>query len=171
MPITRWAVREALQFFDQSLAINPGLHEALTYKGLISSNFGKHLEALALYDRALAVNASYAKTWYIKGLTLAILEQYDDAIRSYEQALAIEPKHVDALAGISMAMKKRERAKGSPSISVQVHGEDTYRRWRRQHEMFSCSSGHNLRGAQKIPVILSASYGKTAPVGQERNRH
>jgi tetratricopeptide (TPR) repeat protein len=102
---------EAMQFFNQSLFINPQLHEALTYKGLILSNFGNHSEALGLYDRALAVNASYANAWYVKGLTLAILEQFEDAIRCYERALEIEPKHGDALAGISIAMKKREKTK------------------------------------------------------------
>lgn len=102
---------EALQFFDQSLFSHPRLAEALVYKGLISSNYGKHQEALTLYDRALAINASDTKTWYVKGLTLAILERYDDAIKAYEQALILEPNYIDALAGISNAMKKRGSAR------------------------------------------------------------
>jgi tetratricopeptide (TPR) repeat protein len=102
---------ESMQFFDQALSCNPCLHEALTYKGLIYSGFGRHSEALVQYERALAINPRYGKAWYVKGLTLAIIERYDEAINAYEQVLGLEPKHGDALAGISIAMKKRERSR------------------------------------------------------------
>jgi superkiller protein 3 len=107
---------ESLQFFDQALALNPRLHEALTYKGLIYSGFGRHSEALVQYDRALALNPKYGNAWYVKGLTLAILERYDEAIGAYEQVLVIEPKHFDALSGISIAMKKREKSRQTKPV-------------------------------------------------------
>jgi tetratricopeptide (TPR) repeat protein len=111
---------ESLQFFDQALIFNPQLHEALTYKGLIYSGIGRHSEALTHYDRALAINPRYGKAWYVKGLTLAILERYDEAISAYEQVLSAEPKHVDALAGISFAMKKRERSRVTKPVEKSV---------------------------------------------------
>jgi tetratricopeptide (TPR) repeat protein len=110
---------EALQFFDRALSHNPALHEALVYKGLISSNFGKHSEALVLYDRALATGPGSAPAWFARGLTLAILERYDEAILAYERALSLDPQHIDALTGISSAMKKRDRVKWQIESSSQ----------------------------------------------------
>ncbi|MCK9579259.1 MAG: tetratricopeptide repeat protein [Methanoregula sp.] len=103
---------EALQFFNRALDINKQLDEALTYKGLIYSGFGKNSEALNLYDQALSLAPGSTKTWYVRGLTLALQERFDDAIRSYEKVLALEPKHFDALTGINIAMKKRDKGKG-----------------------------------------------------------
>lgn len=112
---------ESLQFLDQALQFNPELHEALTYKGLIYSGFGRHSEAITQYDRALAINSRYGKAWYVKGLTLAIMERYDEAIIAYEEVLQVEPKHIDALAGISIAMKKRERSRAGKPVEKPVN--------------------------------------------------
>ena len=99
---------EALQYFDHALGIDPNLPDALVYKGLICSNFGKHALALSLYDRALAIHPTFIQAWYARGLTLAIQGHYNEAILAYEKVLVLDPKHTDALIGISVARKKQK---------------------------------------------------------------
>jgi tetratricopeptide (TPR) repeat protein len=150
---------KAMQYIDESLSLDPHLYEALTYKGLIFSSFGKHSEALSLYDRALSLNRRYGKAWYVKGLTHAILEQYDDAIAAYEQALAIAPADVDALAGLSSAMKKRDKFRDTPVNTAPVPRAPVHQP----------SPGTGLPGMDKQREESTAGN-KPVPAGAERTR-
>ena len=69
-----------------------------------------------------------------------------------------------------MAMKKRERAKGSPGISGPGTREKTPTRpvEAAARNVPAVPPAITSGEPQKIPVILSASYGKTAPVRQEK---
>jgi tetratricopeptide (TPR) repeat protein len=69
-----------------------------------------------------------------------------------------------------MAMKKRERAKGSPGKSGPGTREKTHTRpvEAAPRSVPAVPPAITSREPQKIPVILSTSYGKTAPAGQEK---
>ncbi len=86
--------KEALQYLDKALIINPDDHEAWNNRGIVLRALGKPEEAIASYDKALAINPDDHEAWYNRGIVLRALGKPEEAIASYDKALAIKPdKH------------------------------------------------------------------------------
>jgi tetratricopeptide (TPR) repeat protein len=87
---------EALQYFDQALAIDPDNVNALVNKGLALDDLDRSEEAIQYFDRALAIDAEDTDALVDKGLALDNLGRTEEAIQYYDRALAIDPSEVDA---------------------------------------------------------------------------
>jgi tetratricopeptide (TPR) repeat protein len=94
--ITSKNYTEAVQAFDQAIALEPRYFEAWNEKA-DALNREKHFDdALAASDHALALNPNDVKTWINRGYILYNLGRYDDELKAYEQAIQIDPTSADA---------------------------------------------------------------------------
>ena len=87
---------EAIEAFDQALAINPDYHLALFNKGTALADLGKLDEAIEAFDQALAIKPNFYEALTSKGNVLADLGKLDEAIEAYDHALAM-PNFYEAL--------------------------------------------------------------------------
>ena len=53
--------KEAIQYFDKALAIDPNYVIALNGKGNALNNLGNYTQAVQYYDKALAIDPNYVQ--------------------------------------------------------------------------------------------------------------
>ncbi len=87
---------EALECFDQVLAMNENHAEALVKKGTALERLRKNNEAIACYDRAIAADSSMTIAYLYKGGLFNRLERFTEAIECYEKALRTQDKGAQA---------------------------------------------------------------------------
>jgi tetratricopeptide (TPR) repeat protein len=87
---------EAINCYDQALAIDPRFAAVWNNKGISLADLGRRAEATSCYDQALAIDPRHALAWNNKGLALAALGRPAEAINCYDQALAIDPRFAAA---------------------------------------------------------------------------
>ena len=79
--------KEALECFDQVLALDPNHPEALVKKGVALERLRKLDEAIACYDQAIAADGSLTVAYLYKGGLFNRMERFGEALKCYEQAL------------------------------------------------------------------------------------
>jgi tetratricopeptide (TPR) repeat protein len=84
--------QEALQCFDNALAIDPRYAMAWALKGTTLGMLDRHEEALQCFDKALAINPRDVDAWNYKGAALEMLDRHEEALQCFDKALAIDPK-------------------------------------------------------------------------------
>ena len=87
---------EAIQFYDQALAINPNNKYGWHVKGDSLNNLGKYEEAITCYDFAISVSP-HDDTWVMKGIVLNKINRNQEASVCYDKALSINPQNNEAL--------------------------------------------------------------------------
>jgi tetratricopeptide (TPR) repeat protein len=108
--ISSWSSSEfakcsnAIQYYDQALAIDPNNKYVLSNKGNALLYQGNYTQAIQYYDKALAIDPNYKDALNDKGNALDILGNYTQAIQYYDKALAIDPSYKDALNGKGNAL-------------------------------------------------------------------
>jgi tetratricopeptide (TPR) repeat protein len=80
-------VDEAVECFDQILALDANHPEALVKKGAALERLHKLDEAIACYDRAIAADGSLTVAYLHKGGLFNRMERFNEALECYEQAL------------------------------------------------------------------------------------
>jgi tetratricopeptide (TPR) repeat protein len=80
-------VEEAVEYFDQALAIDARHPDALVKKGAALERLQKLDEAIACYDRAIAADGSLTVAYLHKGGLFNRMERFNEALECYEQAL------------------------------------------------------------------------------------
>ena len=83
---------EALEVFDEALAIDPGNADIYVKKGTAFERMKKLDEAIACYDRAIAANESMTLAYLCKGGVFNQMERFSEALECYEQALRSQHK-------------------------------------------------------------------------------
>ncbi|HTD86475.1 MAG TPA: tetratricopeptide repeat protein [Candidatus Binatia bacterium] len=83
---------EALDVFDEALAIDPENADTYVKKGSALERMKKLEEAIACYDRAIAANASMTLAYLCKGGVFNQMERFAEALECYEQALRSQHK-------------------------------------------------------------------------------
>jgi len=78
---------EAVECFDQVLALDANHPEALVKKGTALERLQKLDEAIACYDRAIAADGSLTIAYLCKGGLFNRMERFNEALECYEQAL------------------------------------------------------------------------------------
>ena len=100
---------EALQYFEQSLAINPHDIHVLNNYGLTLNVLNRYEEAIIILQQALAINPHDTDALIGYGFALKELKRYDEAITYYEQALAINPQNIHVLNNCGTALQSLKR--------------------------------------------------------------
>ena len=83
---------EALDVFDEGLAIDPENADLYVKKGTALERMKKFDEAVACYDRAIAANQSMTLAYLCKGGVYNQMERFSEALECYEQALRSQHK-------------------------------------------------------------------------------
>ena len=87
---------EAIQCYDQALAINPDDKEGWNGKGDALDDLGKHEEAIICYDYVLRIHPDDS-TWAMKGIVLNKINRREEAIVCFDKALAMNPQNTSAI--------------------------------------------------------------------------
>jgi len=97
---------QALQCYEQALAINPHWPKEWFGRGLVLHRLDRLEEAVASYDRALRLSFDSLFTWQVwhnRGITLSQLSRFDEAIDSFDRSLGVNPNGDDD--GLTRLMK------------------------------------------------------------------
>jgi tetratricopeptide (TPR) repeat protein len=87
---------EALTCFDQTIQLNPNLHQAWYNWGNTLGILGRIEEALTCFDQAIHIKPDDYEAWHNRGLALANLGRNEEATRSYDRAIYIKPDYHEA---------------------------------------------------------------------------
>jgi len=80
-------LKNALECFDQALALQPKHAEALIKKGGVLEKLNQFDEAVACYDRAIEADNSMTIAYLHKGGLFNRMSRYEEALQCYEHAL------------------------------------------------------------------------------------
>jgi tetratricopeptide (TPR) repeat protein len=81
---------QALECFDEILALDPNHTEALLRRGLALERMENWEKALESYDRAIALDGALTVAYLYKGGVCNKLQRHREALESYEHALRAE---------------------------------------------------------------------------------
>jgi hypothetical protein len=86
------SLENALEQFDNALAIEPHNADALIKRGMALERLQRMEAALESYDRAIASNGALTLAYLHKGAVCNRLQRYREALECYERALQTEHK-------------------------------------------------------------------------------
>ncbi len=84
--------RQAIEFYNKAIKINPKLAEAYNNRGLAKAAIGQYQQAIEDYDKALEINPRDAGAYTNRGLAKSAIGQHQQAIEDHDKALEIDPK-------------------------------------------------------------------------------
>ena len=83
----------AIEYFDESIKLDPQDANAWSNKGLALHGLGKFVEAIQCYDQAIKLDPQDANAWSNKGLALNNMGKCNDAIKYFERSLRVDPNY------------------------------------------------------------------------------
>ncbi|KJR47854.1 TPR repeat [Desulfosporosinus sp. I2] len=92
---------EAIELFNQALAIDTLCYEALNAKGATFAFQGKYDQGLALIQQALDLNPAFVYANFNQGLAYELAGRWDQAISSYQKALELDNRDTWSYYGIA----------------------------------------------------------------------
>ncbi len=81
---------EALQAYDNAIAIKPDDHKAWSNKGVVFVKLEKYEEALQAYEKAIALKPDFHEAWYNKGVARGKLGKDEEALQAFDIAIALK---------------------------------------------------------------------------------
>jgi tetratricopeptide (TPR) repeat protein len=101
--------QEALECYDQALALNERSALAWVHRGTALEALGRTEEALACCDYALRLNANSEQALLTKGMMLGALGRMEEARAYCDRALKINPRNEQAWVNIGAALDALRR--------------------------------------------------------------
>jgi len=92
---------EALDLFNQALAIDPKNHQALNAKGATYAFQGRYDEGISLIQTAIQIKPEFVYAHFNLGLAYELARNYDKSIEAYKEALKLDEKDVWSYFGIA----------------------------------------------------------------------
>ncbi len=89
--------RNALDWFERALVLNPVNPEALGARAIVLQRLGQPLDALELLEEILKLRPDDADALFSMGVILQSLGRMKEALSAYENALRWRPNHCEAL--------------------------------------------------------------------------
>ena len=108
----RNAHREAVEFIQQSLAIEPDYHQAWLNLAVILGEMRQAEEAIDACRRCLALQPSNAEPYAVLGNLLRVARNNVDAAAAYAQSLQLKPDQPAILARLGELMLKSGKRGG-----------------------------------------------------------
>ena len=105
--------KQALNYIDQALAINPNMSYVVYNKGLLLNKTEHHQQAIECFDQVLAIDPEHVSAIHAKGVALFRLKKYQQAIECFDQAIAFDPDRINILhtRGVALfRLKKYQQA-------------------------------------------------------------
>jgi protein O-GlcNAc transferase len=91
--------QQALDNFNQAIALNPSVAETWNNRGTVYNDLEKYDLAALDFEKAISLNHGYADAHANKGKSLAFLQRFDDALAAYDEALSLKPDLAEAWLG------------------------------------------------------------------------
>ena len=85
--LKKGSLEEAAKTFDDALALNARLHDALTGKGIVLARMGKDQAAEETLQKALVLNPNPVRTYYELGFLYEKRGDFDKAITEYKRGI------------------------------------------------------------------------------------
>jgi tetratricopeptide (TPR) repeat protein len=82
---------QAIADWDQALALDPNLPQALHNKGGALAMLGRFAEALPYFEQALALDGEDFQIWNGKGSALYNLQRWQESLECWDQSLRLNP--------------------------------------------------------------------------------
>lgn len=124
--------KEALQYSNIALKINPRFPCALTNRAVAYFGLGKHSkEAISDCDKAIAIDARYANAYATKSAALLDCNKYKECIEVATKAISFDSKSKDAYhnRGVAyMKLKLWDKADQDLERAIELTPEDTFTR-------------------------------------------
>jgi membrane protease YdiL (CAAX protease family)/Tfp pilus assembly protein PilF len=92
--------RQAGQYFQKTLEINPNHRESLFYQGIVLFNLRQFRPALAKIDEAISLGREESSSYYWRGLMQQYLADLEGARADYLQSIDLTPNCEAALEGL-----------------------------------------------------------------------
>jgi Flp pilus assembly protein TadD len=108
---------QAIQNYDQALAIDPTNKYVLFNKGNALNILGNYTQAIQYFDKVLAIDPNYKDALNGKGIVLAKQGNYNQAISYFDKVLAIDPNDKGALNNKGLALSDQ----GNYSQAIQYY--------------------------------------------------
>jgi tetratricopeptide (TPR) repeat protein len=112
-------LKEAIPYFDKSLALDANMNAARLNLALIYERLGQVDQALALGSEAVSREPKDAETHYKYAVTLEIAKRFDDAEAQYREALTLKKDHVHSLIRLSALLVARKKDLGEARTMAQ----------------------------------------------------
>jgi serine/threonine protein kinase len=96
-------LEEAIESYDQVLALEPQNTNAWNSKGVCLKKQGNVKEALRCYEKAIECDRHNASAWNNKGSLLAALGKFTEAIVQFNKAIEVDPSNESAWLSRAMA--------------------------------------------------------------------
>lgn len=100
---TKGLFQEALQGFNDSLALDPYNIPALMGKAEVLFTLHRYPEAAEIYRKVVVISPSHDGAYFSLGNTLLVMGDYEDAAEAYERSLAIRPGNRQAEQNLRIA--------------------------------------------------------------------
>ncbi len=122
---------EALESYDQAIALDPGSAAAFNDRGTVLQYLQRYGEALASHDRAAELRPDDASAYYNQGTALLNLGRHEEALARYDRAISLDPLYADAHMNRGLALQRLQRYEESLSnydtaISLNPGWADAY---------------------------------------------
>lgn len=98
----------ALAAYDQALALDPALVEALANRGNLLQDMGRHAQAVSDYDAALANGGRLATIVSSRANALHALGRYEEARYGHEEAVALAPRDPAVWCNLALHLSDRD---------------------------------------------------------------
>jgi DNA-binding beta-propeller fold protein YncE/tetratricopeptide (TPR) repeat protein len=106
-------IKDATEYIDKVLEIDPNHINALFYKGLSLFGLKRSEEANKWFDKVLEIDPKHVNALNTKGVSLNILGKYEKAIECFDKVLEIDPNHGSALHSKKLALESLSKEKPS----------------------------------------------------------
>jgi tetratricopeptide (TPR) repeat protein len=149
--------KQAIQYFDKALAIDPNYRDALGGKAYALDTLGNYTQAIQYYDKALSIDPNDKTTLYNKANTLFNQGNYAEAIIYYDKALAIDPNDPLALSSKGSALYSQGKYAEAityydKALAVDPNNKD-YLQWKQNalSKMSGAGGGNMTSTAAQLP--------------------
>ena len=101
--------QEALEIFEQVIALAPTSADAYINKGLALRDLKRHQEALEAFEQAVKLAPTSADAYIGKGLALRDLKRHQEALEAFEQAVKLDPTSAGVYMRKGLALRDLKR--------------------------------------------------------------
>ena len=124
--------KEALNFYNQVLEIDPNNLNARINLGVLFKELGDNKKAKNCFEKVIEINANYVDAHYNLGNILKDLKEYQKAIDCYEKVIKLNRDYVNAhynLGAIFIELGQYQKAKDCFEKAIEINPNHTMSYW------------------------------------------
>ena len=118
--LDKGAYAEAVDLFEQAIALDPSHAESLNNLGATLPHVGRQEEAEQCFRQAMAIKSNYAEPYSNLGILLKSKSQFVAAETALRRALKLMPTHVDARINLGLVLTYVGRLRDAKACFAKV---------------------------------------------------